>query len=134
MKIDNRDVFEQIGNVFYAIAAEQHVKPLEVAELKSVITNDWLPRNLNDSMISDEAHGILIAMDTAEANNITAKEAFTDFVRFYKMHPDAFRVEVQKRMMDTAVKITKIFEADNPNQNSQLIALKKLLEVSQVNA
>lgn len=134
MKIDNRDIFEQLGNLFYAIAAAQHVKPLEVAELKSLISNDWLPRNWNESMVSDEAHGILIAMDTAEGNKVSAKDAFTDFSRFYKLHPDAFPVEVRKRIVDTASKITKIFEADNPNQNSQLKALKALFDVRQVNA
>ena len=43
MKIDNRDIFEQIGNLFYSIAADQHVKPLEVGELKALISKDWLP-------------------------------------------------------------------------------------------
>jgi hypothetical protein len=134
MKIDNRDIFEQIGNVFYAIAAEQHVKPLEVGELKSLISKDWLPRNRkgNESIVSDETHWIIMAMDTLEGNGASAKEAFREFSSFYQIHPELFTEEIKQRIQDTAVKITKIFKADNPFDNGQLVALKDLLGSNKV--
>jgi hypothetical protein len=134
MKIDNRDIFEQIGNLFYAIAADQHVKPIEVGELKSLISKDWLPRNLGESLVSDETHFILITMDALEGNKTTAKEAFSDFSKFYSLHPEVFSKELKQRMLDTAVEITKIFKEDNPFSNPHLIALRELLKLDGVKA
>lgn len=134
MKIESRDIFEQIGNLFYAIAADQHVKPLEVGELKALISKDWLPRNLakNKSLVSDETHFIIMAMDTLEGAGATARNAFAEFAKFYKQHPGLFTEEVKQRILDTAVEITKIFKADNPFENKQLVALKELLALQNV--
>lgn len=132
MKIDNRDIFEQIGKLFYAIADRQHVKPLEFGELKSLISKDWLPRNLgqNDSIVSEETHWIVLTMDALEGERTPAIEAFKEFSKFYKMYPQAFTKEVKQRILDTAIEITKIFKADNPSDNAQLVALKDLFGVT----
>lgn len=129
MKIDNRDLYEQIGNVFYAIAADQHVKPLEVAELKLLISKDWLPRTLagNESVVSDETHYILVTMDALEGSQASATDAFKEFSRFYANHPEVFTKEVRQRIFDTAVEITRIFEADNAFGNAHLQALENVL-------
>ena len=134
MKIDNRDIFEQIGNAFYAIAAEQHIKPLEVGELKALISKDWLPRNFksNESIVSDETHFIIMTMDTLEGAGTSAKSAFGEFSRFYNLHPEVFTVDLKKRILGTASEITKIFNADNPFENQELIALKELLAMAKV--
>jgi hypothetical protein len=132
MKVDNRDVFGQIGTLFYSVAARQHVKPLEAGELKSMISKDWLPRNLrgSDSMISDETHWIILTMDALEAEGTSAIEAFKEFSRFYMLHPEVFTKETKQRILDTAVEITKIFKADNPSDNAQVVALKELFGVT----
>lgn len=128
MKIDTRDIFEQIGNLFYAIAADQHVKPLEVAELKSLISKDFLPRNHGiEQVVPDETHFIIMAMDSLHGNQISAKAAFNDFSKFYQLHPEVFTSELKQKICDTALEITKIFKTDNLLQNPQLIALKNLL-------
>lgn len=132
MKIDNEDIFEQIGNMFYAIAADQNIKPIEVAELKSLISKDWLPQNLDEYFVSDATHCILVTMDSLEGNNATAKEAYNEFLKFYRVHPEVFSNEVKQRMLDTAVEITKVFKADNPLNNPHLDALRNLLNLDKV--
>ena len=134
MKIDNRDIFEQIGNLFYAIAAGQHVKPLEIAELKLLISSDWLPRNLEQyqSIIPDETHFIIFTMDTLAANGVPTQEAFNEFAKFYTIHPEVFSSEVKERMLNTAVDIVKIFKADNPHDNTMMKALRDLVEPGKV--
>ena len=136
MKVDNRDIFEQIGNLFYAIAAEQRVKPIEVGELKSLVSKDWLPRTPlgNDFVISNETNCILLAMDTLEGNRTAAKDAYIEFAKFFSMHPEVFTNEVRERILNTAVDITRIFKADNPGENVQLTALKDLLGLRVENA
>ena len=128
MKIENRDVFEQIGNLFYAIAADQQLKPLEAGELKFLISKDWLPRNLekNKSIISDETHFIVMAMDARLANKVSAREAFAEFARFYSLHSEIFTQEIKQRILDTSLEIIDIFKADNPSDNQSLVALTAL--------
>jgi hypothetical protein len=135
MKIENRDIFEQIGTLFYAIAAEQHVKPLEEAELKFLISENWLPRNLEQtkSVVSDETHFILTTMDNLEGAQTPAREAFSQFAKFYEFHPEVFSAELTQRIVDTAEQITRIFKTDNPADNAQLIALKRLVNRVNIN-
>ncbi|MFZ6012157.1 MAG: hypothetical protein ACOYXT_17580 [Bacteroidota bacterium] len=134
MKIDNRDIFEQLGNLFYAVAADQHIMPLEVTELKALISKDWLPRNLNESVVPDDTHFILIAIDSCEGNSTPAKEAFWMFSKFYTLHPEVFSSELKQRILDTAVEIAKIFKIDNRFENRQLHALKSLVDFDEVKA
>jgi hypothetical protein len=130
MKTDNRDIYEQIGNLFYAVAADQHVKPLEVAELKLLVTKEWLPRNSQkqEFPISDEAHCILIAMDTLQANQATASEAYREFSKFFSMHPEAFTPELKKNISHTVAEIVEIFQEDNTSVNTHQQALKDLFK------
>lgn len=134
MKIDNRDIFEQIGNLFYAVAVEQGVQPIEAGELKSLISKDWLPRNASEFPVPDETHFILLAIDTLAANGVKAIDAFSQFAKFFAFHSEVFTQEVRQRMLDTAGEITTIFRQDNPGSNAQLEALKNLLRVGKVNA
>ena len=73
-----------------------------------------------------------MTMDSLEGNQVSAKEAFEEFSRFYTSDPEVFSDEVKQRMLDTAVNITKIFKADNPLDNPQLAALKDLLKLVEV--
>ena len=67
-----------------------------------------------------------------EGNQVSAKEAFGEFSKFYTLHPEVFSKEVKQRMLDTAVDTTKIFKADNPLDNPQLAALNDLLQLVKV--
>ncbi|HEY0742056.1 MAG TPA: hypothetical protein VGD40_11370 [Chryseosolibacter sp.] len=131
MNIDNRDIFEQIGNAFYAVAADQHVKPLEVGELKLLISNDWLPRTTagNEALVSDEAHSIIMAIDSLQTAQTKSNDAFKEFASFYHKHPDVFSNDLKERIVKTARDIVKIFKADNRKPNRHLEALKNLFQL-----
>lgn len=131
MNIDNRDIFEQIGNAFYAVAADQHVKPLEVGELKLLISNDWLPRTAsgNDALVSDEAHSIIMVIDSLQAAQTKSSEAFKEFVSFYHKHPEVFSNDLKERIIKSARDIVKIFKADNRKPNQHFEELKNLFQM-----
>jgi hypothetical protein len=135
MKIDNSDIYEQIGNLFYAIAADQHIKPLEIAELKLLVNRDWLPRNTKDSepMVSSEAHAILVMMDSLQGNNVSPSDAYKEFSAFYALHPEVFSKELKKQIFETASDIVKIFAADNTSGNKHFAELKSMLQLQPLN-
>lgn len=135
MKTNTRDVFEHIGSLFYAIAADQKVQPLEVAELKLLVSRDWLPRNETvKTTVPDETHYIMFTMDSLAAENTPASEAFNEFVKYYTAQPEAFTDEIKQRVLDTAFSIVRIFNGDNPEDNNMLKALRELVESGKVDA
>lgn len=115
MKIDIRDIYEQLGNIFYAIATGQRIAPLEVAELKLLVTREWLPREQEreELTLSDEAHCILITIDTLQAGNVSPREAYNAFARFYTLHPEIFTAAMKEHILDTAREIKKIFPTED---------------------
>jgi len=128
MKTDNRDIYEQIGHLFYAIAADQHVKPIEIGELKLLINKDWLPRNLGlDHMVSDAAHFIFLTLDVLQNSSISSKEAYSSFVKFYTLHKEVFTNELKQLILNTTSEITRVF-AEKNSENKYLTELKSLLQ------
>jgi len=136
MKIDSREIFEQIGNLFYAVAIEQHIKPLELGEMKLLIRQRWMPRNFEEyqSIVTDETHLILMTMDMLRSDEVSAHHAFNQFARFYSIYPEVFTQELKQHILDTCLEFTRIFHADNPLDNIILIELKALFDNVKTNA
>ena len=129
MKSISREISEQIGNLIYAIVADQHIKPLEMAELKLLISKDRLSRKRDDSEnpVSDETHFILTTIDSLETSKVSSKDAFDEFHKFYLIHPEVFTAEVKRRILDKCNEIGRIFNADNPSDNEHLKLLRGIL-------
>lgn len=134
MKIDNRDIYEKLGILFYAIATDQHIKPLEVGELKLLISKEWSPRgpDKTEHIVSVEVHCILLAMDTLQANNTSSIEAYEEFSKFYALHPEVFSSDLKQRILNTATSISKIFIEDNKGVNQHLSELKTLIQLPEI--
>lgn len=132
MNIDNRDIYEQIGNVFYAIAHDQMIKPLEIGELKLLISTEWLPRNSDsETVVSDEAHCILVTIDSLQGNNVTSDEAYRDFEKFYRLNPAIFANGLKDRILDTSSEIVRLFHETDATGGKHFNALKKLFSVQE---
>jgi hypothetical protein len=123
---------EQIGNALYAIASDQHVKPLEIAELKLLITRDWgdRKRDLKGFSVSDEAHYILVTMDSLQGNNVSAVQAYNDFEAYFLNHPRSFAKEVKERLLTTSREIMNIFSRNNDSTNMQFENVKNLFRLA----
>jgi len=133
MKTKNQEVFERIGNLLYAIAVDQKVKPIEVGELKLLITEDWLPRPASaDRILSKESHQILLTIDSLLAEKMSPADSYRKFSTFYLMHEEFFNQELRNKIFNTASDIVKLFASDNSTgTNSHFESLKKLLRIDQ---
>lgn len=121
MKIDIQDIYEQAGNLFYAVAKEQGIKPMQMAELKLVISDNWLPRynEANEYVPTPAAHTILVTLDSLQASDTTAREAYNKFAQFYILHTQAFTHELRIHILETVLEIVRIFSppaSSIPNQ------------------
>ena len=110
MKTDNREVFEQLGNLFYSLAVDHLIKPIEVSELKMLISKDWMafPQG-SDLPIPEDVHFMFFEIDTLQATDVPAAEAYTSFAKFYSSHPEAFTIELAERIRETATSINSLF-------------------------
>jgi hypothetical protein len=129
MKVVNQDFYEKVGDVLYAIAADQHLKPLEVPELKLFISKNCQlsAEKPSVSKVSESAHFVLTAIDNLQGAGTSASEAYRQFQEFYLDHPEFFTNERKQQIMDLASGITRIFAVDHAFENYHLIELKALL-------
>jgi hypothetical protein len=129
MKTDNREFFEQIGNLFYALAVGHSIEPIEVSELKMLISKDWMafPQD-SDLPIPQDVHFMFVEMDTLEAAPTSASEAYNNFAKFYRLHPEVFTPALIDRIIETATSINSFFPARIPGKKDFMAELRELLK------
>lgn len=117
MKNFKREIFEQLGNLFYALASDQEVPPMASGELKMLLKKDWLtePQRVSEDKVSEAAHLIGLTIDTLETDKTPAREAFRSFSVFYSEHREQFSAALKQKVMETAEGIMKIFPSGKAN-------------------
>lgn len=125
-----REIFEQLGNLFYAVATEQKISLLTAGELKMILKRDWLTEGKDQSQdkVSEAAHLIGLAIDALQAEQVPAMEAFRQFEVFYKQHEEQFSFALKRDIAETATAIIKTFPSAGPNRIYD--ALKTLIPAS----
>ena len=128
MKTDNREFFEQLGNLFYALAVGHSIEPIEVSELKMLISKDWMayPQD-SDLPIPQDVNFMFFEMDTLEAAQTSASEAYNNFAKFYRLHPEVFTPALVDRIIETATSINTFFPARIPTKKDYFAELLELL-------
>jgi hypothetical protein len=128
MRIDMRDTYEQIGNLFYAIATDQQVRPLQAAELKFLISINWMPRTSEsyESLISEAGHWILLTIDTLENSKVSSTQAFNSFSQFFENHQELFTSTIKETILRTVKDISTVFPGVECHEHIE--ELKRLFE------
>lgn len=123
-----REIFEQLGNLFYALAADQQISPMESGELKMLLRKDWLtePSHASDDKVSEAAHLIGLTIDSLQNQKVAAGDAYRMFSAFYKKHQEQFSYALKQKVMETAESIVKIFPAHG-RKSDRVKELKTLL-------
>jgi hypothetical protein len=132
METFKREIFEQLGNLFYAIAREQGISPLSTGELKMLMRKDWLTEltlSGPGDKVSEPAHLIGLTLDSLQTDEIPATTAYSAFETFYRKHHEQFSFSLKQSIVETAESILKIF-ARSGKQNEFLKKLKILFQES----
>ena len=132
MESFTREILEQLGNLFYAIAKDQHVAPLQFGELKMLLRKDWLiePLRITNDGVTEGSHLIVLTMDTLQAQAAPSEEAFDSFTRFYKKHREQFSAALKKKIISAAEAITEVFPSGSRLKNNHIIKAKLLFQNS----
>lgn len=132
METFKREIFEQLGNLFYAIAKEQRLSPLASGELKMLMRKDWLTdlskKGAGDK-VSEPAHLIGLTLDSLETEGVPAASAYGTFEAFYRRHQEQFSYALKLNIVESAESILKIFSVSG-KENEFLKKLKTLFQES----
>jgi hypothetical protein len=121
MKTDNREFFERLGDLFYSLAVDRSIKPIEFSELKMIISKDWMSQPQDSDLpIPENVHLMFVEMDTLKATDVPSTEAFYNFASFYGLHPEIFTTELLDRIKETAKSINAFFPTDSPYKNNHM--------------
>lgn len=132
METFKREIFEQLGNLFYALSAEQHMALIASGELKMAVRKDWLGRTNSGStqnIVSEEAHLIGVTIDTLQADQTPSSKAFSSFERFFRRHEEQFSYALKQQILETADRIMNILPS-GVKRNQYYESLKDLLHAS----
>ena len=134
METFKREIFERLGNLFYSLAAEQHMASITSGELKMAVRKDWLGRKNSantQNMVSEEAHLIGVTIDTLQADQTLSSEAFSSFEKFFKQHEEQFSYALKQQILETADTIMNILPSGG-QRNRYYESLKDFLQASMI--
>lgn len=115
MEAFRREIFEQLGNLFYAVAIEQHMSLISSGELKMAVRKNWLGASNgydSQSKVSEAAHLIAVTIDALQADGTPSSEAFSAFEKFFRQHEEQFSYALKQQILETADTIMNTLPSD----------------------
>lgn len=125
-KANNIKFYQNLGKLFYAIAAsDKVVREEELDKLKETVKKVWLTSNLVQDDVKVEAeHSIINTFKWLNLDNeYDAETCFKSFISYKKDHEQLFTKELNSLILKTANVIASSFSGKN---KSELILLAKL--------
>jgi len=125
-KSNNIKFYQNLGKLFYAIAASDNVvKEEELDKLKETVKKAWLTSNLvQDDVKAEAEHSIINTFKWLNRDNeYDAETCFNSFINYKKDHEQLFTKELNSLILKTANGIASSFSRKN---KSELIMLAKL--------
>ncbi len=133
MKVNFEDIYERIGYLFYALAAERgKLNAVTFDKLKRLVDQQWNPvttngRTLESHLASYLHSGLRNAFDFS----MSAGEAYDLFKTYYDIHSLPFGELLRSRIFATANMIASEFSG-NGVKSGFVTALEKVLEVNPI--
>lgn len=125
-KTNNIKFYQNLGKLFYAIAAsDKVVREEELNKLKETVKKVWLTSNLvQDDVKAEAEHSIINTFKWLNRDNeYDAETCFNSFISYKKDHEQLFTKELNALILKTANGIASSFSGKN---KSELIMLAKL--------
>jgi hypothetical protein len=114
--------FENLGKLFYAIAASDHkVEAIEISTLKEIIKTHWA---IVDSFDNDALEHIVFMFDRLNTDgHVNSGACYLDFVNYKNTQKHLFTDTIKHLILQTSNAIASSFSGRN---KSELIMLAKL--------
>lgn len=126
-----RELYENLGKLFYAIAAaDKVISKQEVQVLNNIVEKDWVPvEDSRDEYGTDLSFQIEVIFDWYQENELSAEAAYDRFETFKKSHEWLFDEDINNLIWKTVNRIALAFPGKNRSEVLMLIRLKSLLHL-----
>jgi hypothetical protein len=126
-KIASNGFYQELGKIFYAIAAaDEVVKKEELETLRALVRSEWLDLDQTfDEFGTDLAYQIDVVFDWLDDKKAKANalDALKSLEAFKKDHPSMFTPLVNDLILKTARAIMSSFHGNN---KSELVVMSRL--------
>lgn len=129
MIVNYQKIYEQLGYLFYSIAAsDKHVMKQESEILKKEIEKEWIPlEDSTDEFGTDAANYIYFTFDRLSDMDFSPREAFDSFKAYFETHANAFTPDVRSRIQRTVSHMANAFAHKTKTEEYIEKELRKLL-------
>lgn len=126
-----RQLYKELGNLFYAIAAaDKKIRPEEKQTVHDEVMYSWKHyENSLDRFGSDRAFLIEFEFETLEDESVSAETAFSLFESFFRMHEKEFDSASRIRIFNSARHIAESVRKINHDELQYLVRLKSLMQL-----
>lgn len=126
-----RELYENLGKLFYAIAAaDKIVSKEEIRVLYEIVEKEWVPvEDSSDEYGTDLSFQIEVIFDWYKDNDFSAEAAYEKFETYQKEHTGLFDADLNDLIWKTANSIAQAFPGKNRSEILMLIRLKSLLHI-----
>ncbi|MBN8859977.1 MAG: hypothetical protein J0H29_16390 [Sphingobacteriales bacterium] len=128
---DSRKFYKALGDLFYAVAAADHIVRAEEREqLDNEIQFAWKHYdNSTDRFGSDRAFLTEFEFEAMEDNMTPAEEAYEAFEAYFSDHQQEIDTHTRIRIFNSARHIAEAIRKLNKEETKYLVRLKHLLSV-----
>jgi hypothetical protein len=127
METFRKEIFEQLGKLFYALAVEENMSLIASGELKMAVRKDWLSGYpALQGTIPEAAHLIGVEIDTLLSDRAPSSAAFAAFETFFLHHEEQFSFALKEQILETAETIVNLLSGRR-KRNERYERLKILL-------
>ena len=125
-----RSLYENLGKLFYAIAAaDKVVRKEEIQVLDEIVDHEWKEvEHSRDEFGTDMSFQIEVIFDWFQENDLSADAAFAKFKNYKKEHEYLFDEELNHLIWKTSNKIAGAFAPMTKAELKMLSRLRKLLK------
>jgi hypothetical protein len=133
MKVYFEQIYDEIGLLFYAVAAEHRkLHGIDVLDLKHLIEANWKPLPDQDKSLQHHLAGYLYSgLRNAFENCENPQAALTHFKCYYQVHSLAFGESLKANVIATVNTIASEF-CPNGHKSAMIQQLSALLKIRPV--
>jgi len=126
-----RQLYKELGNLFYAIAAsDKKIRPEEKKTLHEEILYAWKHHeNSTDRFGTDRAFLIEFEFETLEEEFVSAEYAYRLFENYYRDHENEIDPASRIKIFNSARHIAESVRKINHEELNYLIRLKALMKL-----
>ncbi|OIQ36998.1 MAG: hypothetical protein BM563_09650 [Bacteroidetes bacterium MedPE-SWsnd-G1] len=129
MEISSNHLYQNLGKLFFAVAAADNVvRDEEFNALSNLIVSHWRDLDdVKDDFGTDASYQIEIVFEWLKEQFLDAETCFQQFVDFKSDHESLFNSKINRTIWRTVLTIADSFHGTNKDERAMLDKIKQIL-------